>query len=96
MCKENGSGVLATPAPEPELEGDDEKHERVMRWPEDRPVDGFSWLYQIYNVWTYSYMNLVLTKGKNQTLKDGTHLMQDDLYRVPDSMRSNLLSEKFR
>lgn len=93
MCKESGTGVVATA--EPELEGDDDLHERSMRWPED-PVHGFSCLYQFYNQWTYSYMGLVLTKGKNQTLKDGTHLTQDDLYRVPDAMRSNLLSEKFR
>jgi hypothetical protein len=93
MCKESGPGAMTTH--EPELEGDDDLHERAMRWPED-PVHGFSWLYQFYAQWTYSYMGLVLTKGKNQTLKDGTHLSQDDLYRVPDAMRSNLLSEKFR
>jgi hypothetical protein len=93
MCKENGRGEMATP--EPELEGGDDVHERAMRWPED-PVDGFSWLYQIYNRWTFSYMGSVLTKGKNQTLKDGSRLTQDDLYRVPDAMRSTLLSEKFR
>jgi hypothetical protein len=96
MCKENGRGVMTTP--ERELEGDDDLHERAMRWPED-PVDGISWLHKIYNIydrWTFSYMSAVLTKGKNQKLKDGTHLTQDDLYRVPDAMRSNILSEKFR
>jgi hypothetical protein len=96
MCKENGPDEMATP--EPKVEGDDDLHERAMKWPED-PVDSVSWLYRVYGQWTYSYMNLVLEKGKNQTKNqtlDGTQLTQDDLYRVPDAMRSNLLSEKFR
>jgi hypothetical protein len=90
MCKESGP---ETATPDPKVEGDDDLHERAMRWPED-PVDSVSWLRRIYGQWTYSYMGLVLTKGKNQ--KDLTRLTQDDLYRVPDAMRSNLLSEKFR
>jgi hypothetical protein len=94
MCKESGPGEVSTPA-EPELEGADDLHERTMGWPEDS-VDGISWLYKIYDRWTYAYMSAVLTKGKNQTLKDGTHLTQDDLYRVPEAMRSTVLSEKFR
>jgi hypothetical protein len=92
MCKESGYDEMATPEPE---KGGNALHERAMRWPED-PVDGVSWFYQIYDRWTFSYMSSVLTKGKNQTLKDGTPLTQDDLYRVPDAMRSAVLSEKFR
>jgi hypothetical protein len=95
MCKENGRGEMASP--EPELEGDEDLHERAMRWPEETVDTAYGfWLYQIYNRWTFAYMGAVLTKGKNQTLKDGTHLTQDDLYRVPAAMRSNVLSEKFR
>jgi hypothetical protein len=92
MCKDSGHGSST------ELEwfeGGDGLNERAMRWPEDS-VDGFSWLYQLYDRWTFSYMGPVLIKGKNQTLKTGTHLTQNDLYRVPDDMRSTLLSAKFR
>ena len=40
-------------------------------------------------------MNTVLAKGNRQTLHDGTHLEQEDLFGVPPSMESKLLADRF-
>lgn len=62
-------------------------------WPE---ADGsLSFFAQTWQRWTYSYMNPLLNKGARQTLDDGTHISADDLFRVPETMESALLSEKF-
>jgi len=44
---------------------------------------------------TYSYMNPLLHKGSQQTLEDGTHLSEDDLFRVPTTFESSFLEAKF-
>lgn len=67
-----------------------------MRWPEDPDGGLSSCFYQLYDRWTYAYMGPILAKGKSQVLQDGTRLSQDDLFQVPDSMRSKALSQKFR
>lgn len=48
----------------------------------------------VYSSWSFSYMNPVLHKGKRQ-FKDGHHLTLDDLYDVPDDMRSEYLVNEF-
>ena len=64
-------------------------------WPED-PNDNISLFCQIFQRFTYSYMDSLLRKGSRQTLDDGTHLSQDDLFPVPRTMKSRYLSGKFR
>ena len=72
-------------------------------WPEETTKSSssssfwslFDGVVLIYKRWTYSYMNTVLAKGNRQTLHDGTHLEQEDLFGVPPSMESKLLADRF-
>lgn len=64
-------------------------------WPEE-PNANTSWLALICKRWTYAYMRRVLDKGSRQMLPDGSHLSEQDLYVVPDSMKSAFLIAKFR
>lgn len=41
-------------------------------------------------------MSRILDKGSRQTFDDGTHLNQEDLYRVPKRMEAKLLLQYFR
>jgi hypothetical protein len=59
-------------------------------WPE---VTG-NWFQQTLKSWTYCYMRPLLRKGKKQSL-DGEHLTQDDLYDVPEKMKSEVLVSSF-
>lgn len=64
-----------------------------MRWPEEpgsAPLPILS-----YRRWTFSYMGRILKRGANQVLTDGTHLTQQDLYRVPSTMDTAYLDDKF-
>ena len=80
--------------------GDREEEEEEFKneasklpWPEED--DSLSFLAQTWQRWTYGYMNPLLQKGSRQTLDDGTHISSDDLFRVPASMESAFLSNKF-
>jgi hypothetical protein len=44
---------------------------------------------------TFAYMRPILRKGRRQ-FKDGHHLTHDDLYAVPDYMKSRHLVKTFR
>ena len=64
-----------------------------MRWPEEpgsAPLPILS-----YRRWTFSYMGRILKRGAQQVLTDGTHLTQQDLYRVPSTMETSYLDTKF-
>jgi hypothetical protein len=52
------------------------------------------WFRNVFTSWSYSYMNPILRKGKDQ-FKDGHHLTIEDLYDVPDDMRSEYLVKQF-
>ena len=69
-----------------------DKHED-MGWPEDardvcRP-------YLEYQRWTYSYLSQLLAKGSRQQ-RDGMRLSEEDLFDVPESIKSETLSAHFR
>lgn len=49
------------------------------------------WLNAVYNNWTFGYMSPILRKGRQQ-FKSGEHLVQEDLYEVPDYMRAEVLA----
>ena len=77
-----------------EEEEEESKNEASkLPWPEEN--DSLSFLVQTWQRWTYGYMNPLLQKGSRQTLNDGTHISTDDLFRVPASMESAFLSDKF-
>jgi hypothetical protein len=65
-------------------------------WPEY--LDGkeriCGWFRNVFTSWSFSYMNPILRKGKHQ-FKDGHHLNLEDLYDVPDDMRSEYLVKRF-
>lgn len=64
-------------------------------WPEDsRPVTFRGRMRRLYNSWTYSYMHPILQKGRRQ-FQDKNHLTQEDLFEVPDDLRSALLLQQF-
>jgi hypothetical protein len=67
-------------------------------WPEylggREPVRICVWIQDVYTSWSFSYMNPILRKGKRQ-FKDGHHLGLDDLYDVPEDMRSEYLVQRF-
>jgi len=79
-----------------EKDSEEVKTAERKAWPENfgRERNIKRWLLGIYNRWSYSYMNPVLRKGRRQ-FKDGEHLLLEDLYEVPDDMRSELLVERF-
>lgn len=62
-------------------------------WPEDDST--VSWLAQMYQRVSYSFVGPLLHKGARQKAKDGRHLSQDDLFRLPAAMESSSLSWKF-
>lgn len=70
-------------------------------WPEDSNGTT-SLVHLLYRRWTYSYMNRILDKGRKQMLKQkngdaaGVLLTQNDLYLVSETMKAQVLSEKFR
>jgi ABC-type multidrug transport system fused ATPase/permease subunit len=49
---------------------------------------------RIFKSWTFCYMKALLKKGKQQSL-GGAHLIQEDLYDVPDTMKAKRLVELF-
>jgi len=64
-------------------------------WPEN--LGGgrlFARIGGLYTSWSFSYMNPILRKGKRQ-FEDGHHLSWNDLYDVPDDMRSEYLVKRF-
>ena len=67
---------------------------KLAPWPEEDNAH-LSWLMQRWQRLTYSYMNPVLRKGCQQTLDDGTHLSEHDLFRVPTTLESSFLEQKF-
>lgn len=65
-------------------------------WPESRDWPrNLRWLYRLGESWSYSYMGPILRKGRRQ-FKDGEHLTHDDLFEVPEDLRSSDLVTKFR
>ena len=55
-----------------------------------------SWYSRLWNNWTFAYMDVVLKKGASQNSKDGVpNLSQQDLFPVPESMKSTHLVETF-
>ena len=68
-------------------------------WPEDPSSDEvrspWKFLKREWSNWTFSYMNIVLKKGKQQCKENGIHLSVKDLYSVPTSMKSIKLVDKF-
>jgi hypothetical protein len=67
----------------------------LLKWPEERD-EGAMWLRQVYERWTFSYMDRILEQGSRQALKGGSNLKQDDLFPVPTTMTSSYLIGKFR
>jgi len=67
----------------------------TTQWPEERNPNT-SYLKLLYKKWTYSYMSPIISKGSRQTLEDGSHLSESDLFPVPRTMESKYLSKKFR
>jgi hypothetical protein len=69
----------------------------LQPWPEEW-TEGSScaYLFREFQKWTYSYMNPLLRKGGKQTLDDGTHLTEDDMFDVPRSMKSEYLVLLFK
>jgi hypothetical protein len=66
-------------------------------WPEylgGRRARICGWFRDVFTSWSFSYMNPILRKGKRQ-FKDGHHLTLEDLYDVPDDMRSEYLVQRF-
>ena len=68
-------------------------HPHGQPWPED-DMQCFS-VWHIIQRWTYSYLNPLLRVGSRQK-KEGFRLEQSHLYKVPQSMSSNLLNDHFR
>ena len=66
---------------------------RGQPWPEE--AANLSIVSKCWQRWSYSFMKPLLDKGSRQTLDDGTHLSEDDLFRVPDSLKSSFLEQKF-
>lgn len=75
-------------------EGNDDAGVTTATWPEE-PDDETPWYKLAYRRWTFSYMNRILLQGSRQMRPDGTHLAMEDLYPVPPSMRSALLTKQF-
>ena len=53
-----------------------------LPWPESQS--------NFFARWSYSYMNPLLSKGRRETLT------KDDLWNVPDNLRSSTLLNKFK
>ena len=70
--------------------------EHRKRWPESSEREGsiFCRIAGLCDAWFYSYMWEILRKGRRQ-FKDGKHLSQEDLFEVPDEMRSRNLVDDF-
>jgi hypothetical protein len=60
-------------------------------WPE---YLGFGFIRNVFTSWSFSYMNPILKLGKRQ-FKDGHHLTLEDLYDVPEDMKSEYLVKRF-
>lgn len=69
-----------------------EQNKKAPLWPEEQEL---SWWEQAYQRISYSYVSPLLQKGAQQKQKDGSHLSQDDLFRLPTTMESSFLSQKF-
>ena len=79
-------------------------------WPEEARLASsssslllsLSWWRQVYNRWTYSYMNEILAKGSEQAKRNNNKngprvlLSAEDLYPVPATMTAQHLSREFR
>lgn len=67
----------------------------LVTWPEERDPSQW-WLPHIYKRWMYTYMGPLLSKGARQSKTDHvSHLSPEDLYPIPESMRSTELSKRF-
>ena len=62
-------------------------------WPEDE--DDHSSLYNVYNRYTYSYMNGIFRKGKLQKKNKSIQLTQKDLFDIPRDQQAHVLSQQF-
>ena len=78
----------------PLVASDKEETQNQMGWPEEDSRASF--LVLIWRRLTFSYMGLILKKGAKQTLDNGTHLRQNDLYSIPKKVRSATLHSKFQ
>jgi hypothetical protein len=69
----------------------------LQPWPEEwTEGSSYACLLREFQKWSYSYMNPLLRKGSKQTLEDGTHIKEDDLFAVPRSMKSEYLALIFK
>ena len=69
---------------------------KLNPWPETVEVKGFfAHIMLEFEKWTYSYMSPLLRKGSEQSLK-GSHLREEDLFSVPDFMKSENLVAQFK
>jgi hypothetical protein len=69
----------------------------LQPWPEEsKEGNSYDCLFREFQKWTYSYMDPLLRKGSKQTLEDGTHLTEGDLFAVPRSMKSEYLVVLFK
>ena len=64
--------------------------DNASQWPE---ITG-NLFHRIVKSWTFCYMRPLLRKGRQQS-KGGAHLVQDDLYQVPDTMKADHLVTEF-
>jgi len=73
-----------------------EDHPERPPWPVGRGSRSCSttWIRNLYQQWSFSYMNPILSKGQHQ-FQTGNHLVLDDLYQVPDEMRADHLVSRF-
>jgi ABC-type multidrug transport system fused ATPase/permease subunit len=68
------------------------------RWPEDpkRTLNPWDFVTRQWDMWTFSYMGVVLSQGAKQTKDEGnTPLSQHDLFAVPETMESKHLVDSF-
>lgn len=70
--------------------GNDEKVGEASMWPEVRGDR----LQRIIKSWTFCYMRPLLQKGRRQAL-GGAHLVHEDLYECPPTMKSDELLSAF-
>jgi ABC-type multidrug transport system fused ATPase/permease subunit len=66
------------------------------RWPEDPSASGNPWdcVIRQWSNWTFSYMGVVLSKGARQKNEADVHLSENDLFVVPETLKSlNLVRE---
>lgn len=74
---------------------------RLDFWPEDersnkkRAANPLRFVMRQIRNWTFSYMDVVLSRGARQDKEGGSHLTYDDLFPVPQSMKSQHLVNEF-